>query len=101
MHPLLGAALDVNQRWIMDLGIPGPDAGKGGNHLLLKNLSGSSADLYFGPSAPAGNEDKWIKTIPDKGWFVYFRVYGPQQAAFDGSWKPGDFEEVTSMGRGG
>jgi len=31
---------------------------------------------------------------PGKGWFVYFRVYGPEQAAFDGSWKPGDFEEV-------
>jgi hypothetical protein len=29
-----------------------------------------------------------------KGWFVHFRIYGPQQPAFDGSWKPGDFEEV-------
>jgi hypothetical protein len=25
---------------------------------------------------------------------VYFRIYGPQPPAFDGSWKPGDFEEV-------
>lgn len=33
--PLIGAALDVNQRWILDMGIPGPDAGKGGNHLLM------------------------------------------------------------------
>ena len=33
--PLIGAALDVNQRWILDMGIPGPDAGKGGKHLLL------------------------------------------------------------------
>jgi hypothetical protein len=29
-----------------------------------------------------------------KGWFAYFRVYGPEQAAFDGSWKPADLEEV-------
>jgi hypothetical protein len=29
-----------------------------------------------------------------KGWFVYFRIYGPEQPAFDSSWKPGDFEEV-------
>ena len=50
--------------------------------------------LYFGPTAPPGKETQWIKTIPGKGWFVYFRVYGPEQAAFDGSWKPGDFEEV-------
>jgi hypothetical protein len=51
-------------------------------------------ELYFGPTAPAGHEGQWIKTIPGKGWFVYFRVYGPEQAAFDGSWRPGDFEEV-------
>lgn len=58
----------------------------------LKNLTGESVDLYFGPEAPAGHEDRWIKTTPGKGWFVYFRIYGPQPSAFDGTWKPGDFE---------
>src|ERR1700744_3344309 len=33
--PLMGAANDLNQRWGMDLGLPGPDAGKGGKHLLI------------------------------------------------------------------
>jgi hypothetical protein len=33
--PLLGAAMDINQRWIADMGLPGPDAGKGGKHVLL------------------------------------------------------------------
>jgi hypothetical protein len=60
----------------------------------LKDVKGASTDLYFGPKAPADGTARWIKTIPGKGWFVYFRVYGPDQAAFDGSWKPGDFEEV-------
>ncbi|GEO43313.1 hypothetical protein SAE02_74610 [Skermanella aerolata] len=60
----------------------------------LKEGSGSSTDLYFGPTAPAGHEDRWIKTIPGKGWFVYFRIYGPEKPAFDGSWKPGDFEKI-------
>lgn len=61
----------------------------------LKNISTSQpAVLYFGPTPPPGHENEWIKTIPNKGWFVYFRVYGPEQAAFNGSWKPGDFEEV-------
>ena len=61
----------------------------------LKNQAGEkSAELYFGPEAPMGKEGQWIKTIPGKGWFVYFRVYGPEQAAFDGTWRPGDFEEV-------
>ncbi|MGH6882048.1 MAG: DUF1214 domain-containing protein, partial [Hypericibacter sp.] len=61
----------------------------------LKDASTSApVDLYFGPVAPAGHEDRWIKTNPGKGWFAYIRIYGPQQAAFDGSWKPGDIEET-------
>jgi hypothetical protein len=61
----------------------------------LKDLGGAkSVDLYFGPRAPAGREGRWIQTNPGQGWFTYFRIYGPEQAAFDGSWKPGDFEEV-------
>jgi hypothetical protein len=43
---------------------------------------------------PKDGEDRCIKTTPGKGWFVYFRIYGPEGPAFDGSWKPGDFEEV-------
>ena len=60
----------------------------------LRDLSGDSVDLYFGPQAPRGKETSWVETTPGKGWFVYFRIYGPEQAAFDKSWKPGDFEEV-------
>jgi hypothetical protein len=51
-------------------------------------------ELYFGPKAPDGKEDRWIQTLPGRGWFTYFRIYGPQGPAFDGGWKPGDFEEV-------
>jgi hypothetical protein len=51
-----------------------------------------SVDLFFGPAAPAGHEDRWIQTNPGAGWFAYFRIYGPEQAAFDKTWKPGDFE---------
>jgi hypothetical protein len=29
--------------------------------------------------------------VPGKEWFVYFRIYGPQEAAFNGDWRPGDF----------
>lgn len=60
----------------------------------LKGKTGSSIDLYFGPTAPAGKDDVWIKTLPHQGWFTYFRIYGPEPPAFDGSWQPGDFEEV-------
>jgi Protein of unknown function (DUF1214) len=51
-----------------------------------------SADLFFGPTAPAGHQDQWIQTNPGADWFVYFRIYGPKQAAFDKTWKPGDFQ---------
>jgi hypothetical protein len=31
-------------------------------------------------------ESNWIKTLPGKGWFTYFRLYGPTQPYFDRSW---------------
>jgi hypothetical protein len=64
----------------------------------LRALRGENVNLYFGPTPPPGHEREWIKTIPGKGWFVYFRVYGPELAAFDGSWKPGDFELIDGPG---
>ena len=35
------------------------------------------------------------KTTPGQGWFAYFHIYGPGQPAFDGTWRPGDFEPPT------
>jgi len=62
----------------------------------LKDVSKTApTELYFGPSTPTGQEVRWIKTIPGKGWFTYFRIYGPQSPAFDGTWSPGDFEAVS------
>ncbi len=46
--------------------------------------------LRFGPELPATGEEHWIKTIPGRGWFVYLRLYGPTEAAFDNTWRPGD-----------
>ena len=61
----------------------------------LKDLKGSSVDLFFGPTPPADDgATRWIQTLPDGGWFAYFRIYGPEAPAFDGSWKPGDFARV-------
>jgi hypothetical protein len=54
----------------------------------------TSVDLFFGPHPPADREDRWVQTIPGKGWFSYFRIYGPDGPVFDGSWKPADFVEV-------
>jgi hypothetical protein len=51
-----------------------------------------SVDVYFGPKAPRGKESNWVQTIPGKGWFTILRLYGPLQAWFDQTWRPGDIE---------
>ncbi|OYD69362.1 DUF1214 domain-containing protein [Rhodococcus sp. OK302] len=47
--------------------------------------------LHFGPNKPMNSADTWLETVPGRGWFAYVRIYGPETAAFDGSWRPGDF----------
>jgi hypothetical protein len=54
----------------------------------------SSVDVWFGPEAPEGHEANWVQTVPGKGWNALLRLYGPEQAWFDKTWKPGDFELV-------
>jgi len=58
---------------------------------LITNDDGS-IDLYFGPQAPEGKEANWIQTVPEKGWFCLFRLYGPTEPWFDKTWRPGDIE---------
>jgi hypothetical protein len=58
----------------------------------VKNTDGST-DIFVGPTSP-GSGKNWMKTIPDRGFFAILRLYGPKQAFFDKSWKPGDFERV-------
>jgi hypothetical protein len=53
-----------------------------------------SIDLYYGPTAPAGKEKSWRRTVPGKGFFAILRLYGPTEAAFNQSWIPGDIERV-------
>ena len=54
-----------------------------------------SVDLYLGPTAPAGiPESNWIKTLPGKGWFTSFRLYGPTKPYFDRSWVLPDIEKI-------
>lgn len=60
---------------------------------LITNADGS-VDLYFGPKAPAGKEANWTETVPKKGWFTIFRLYGPLDPWFDKQWKPGEIELV-------
>ncbi|WEM40930.1 DUF1254 domain-containing protein [Photobacterium sp. DA100] len=61
---------------------------------LRKNEDGSIT-IHFAPVAPKGYEKNWVQTVPGKGFNVLFRMYGPTEAWFDGSWKPSDFQKIT------
>jgi len=61
---------------------------------LVKNGDGS-VDLYFGATKPASANVNWIKTLPGKGWFPYFRFYGPTEPYFDKSWQLPDVEPMN------
>ena len=52
-----------------------------------------SVDLYFAPTAPPGKEANWIPTGED--FFIVFRLYGPEKAYFDRTWKLPDIENVA------
>jgi hypothetical protein len=60
---------------------------------IVKNSDGS-IDVYFGPNAPKGHQTNWVQTNPGKGWFAYFRFYGPTEPFFDKSWALPDFEKI-------
>ncbi len=60
----------------------------------LRTNGDGSVDLYFGPTAPEGHESNWVKTLPGRGWWVWFRFYSPTEAFFDKSWQLPDFERM-------
>ena len=54
-----------------------------------------SVDIYFGPKKPKGvSEKNWIQTVPGKGFFPFYRIYGPLNAFNDKTWKPLNIEPV-------
>ncbi len=61
-----------------------------GSQALPGTNPDGSIDIYFGPKPPKGKEKFWLETIPGKGWFPVFRIYGPLKAYNDKSWKPDD-----------
>ena len=80
------AMLQTDQRF------PGLDNNKAG----LKANPDGSYDIYMSPQPPEGWENNWIQTVPGKGWNTIFRLYGPLEAFYDRTWKPGDPELVDS-----
>jgi hypothetical protein len=54
-----------------------------------------STTVYFAPEQPEGvARGNWIQTDPGKGWFNILRLYSPEPAYFDKSWRPSEIELV-------
>ena len=69
-------------------------AGLDSENPSVKPNKNGSYTMWFGPIAPKGHEGNWIQTMPGKSWNILLRLYGPEQAWFDKTWKPGDFELI-------
>jgi len=64
-------------------------------HEKIKTEQDGSTKIYVGRKAPVGYEDNWIESNPDKGFFVYLRLYGPLKPYFDKSWKMPNVKKVN------
>ena len=55
-----------------------------------------SIDIHFAADKPDGVPDEnWIRVLPDRGFFVYIRYYGPLNDFNDKTWVPNDVELVS------
>jgi len=55
-----------------------------------------SIGIYFGPKHPGGRRN-WLRTVPGAGFFVILRLYGPERAFYEQTWKPGDIEKGRGL----
>ena len=58
--------------------------------------SDGSVDIYFAADQPDGvPAENWVEVLPDRGFFVYIRYYGPLNAFNDKTWVPNDVELLS------
>lgn len=60
----------------------------------MKVNTDGSVDLYLGPNAPAGLESNWIPTM-GKEPYLWLRLYGPEEAFWNKSFKLPDLDQVN------
>jgi hypothetical protein len=65
----------------------------------LRANDDGSVTLTFAPNEPKDRKKRanWIQTAPETGWNVILRLYGPEEAWFDGTWSPEDIELVAEI----
>lgn len=60
----------------------------------VKKNSDGSVTIYFGPEPEKGKESNWLRTDPERRFFLLGRFYGPEPALIDGSFELNDIEVV-------
>jgi hypothetical protein len=56
-----------------------------------KTNADGSIDIYFAAKKPKGvAKQNWVRTLPNQGFFVYIRYYGPLNAFNEKTWVPND-----------
>src|SRR5262245_50949851 len=67
--PLIVCSMDINQRWVADMGLPGPDAGNGGKHLLIgPDYQGEVPDSgYYVHRASSNRQIVAVRSLPVEG----------------------------------
>ena len=60
----------------------------------LKVEDDGSVKVYVGTAPPDAYEKNWMQSNPEKGFFVYLRLYGPLEPYYDKSWKMPDVRLV-------
>src|SRR5262249_27508051 len=66
--PFIGLANDHHQGWILDMGLPGPDAGKGGKHLVLPpGYKGEVPKGYFVGKSSSYKVLVAVRSLPARG----------------------------------
>ncbi|MGI9523210.1 MAG: DUF1214 domain-containing protein [Hyphomicrobiaceae bacterium] len=64
-------------------------------HKGVRSLPDGTTPILSGPKAPPADwKGNWIKSIPARAWFPYFRFYGPTKPYFDQRWKLPQIEEI-------
>ena len=57
------------------------------------NLDGSP-DFYLEPTAPAGLNNGWLPTVPDKGGRIPLLFYNPLHPMFDGTVRSSEIQPI-------
>lgn len=61
----------------------------------IETNADGTVDIYFSAQPPKGKEANWVPTAANDNFFLFFRLYGPQKAVFDKSWKLNDLVKIN------